>query len=105
MVSIYSLNYMVSTDGYTLDFWGLGTSVFGSAVVTSCLKILLISNTWTPAWIFFFLGSPFIYMLTLLVVMSQPTSSSWDIVAMYPSNLILVFFPPATSTGIIFSSL
>lgn len=70
------------SDGFNGTFWWTGTAVFGMTVVVSNNKIALMSNNWSIAEIFFYVGSMLMYLIILIVVMLIPTSNLYDIVSM-----------------------
>ena len=65
------------------EFWWVGTSIYGLAVLISNLKMVIMSNTWNLAHIIGILGSLLVYLFTLLVVMTWERSALWNIVQVY----------------------
>lgn len=64
--------YIIEDGGYGFTFWWTGTLIFGLTIVVANLKIIIISNTWTIAHGFFFLGMFVMYLITLAIFYYNP---------------------------------
>ncbi|CAD8175781.1 unnamed protein product [Paramecium pentaurelia] len=65
--SIYIFEANTHQAGRQISFWYTGTVIFWLAILISNLRIVIISNTWTIAHLFFLLGMIVMFIFTLLI--------------------------------------
>ncbi|CAD8171215.1 unnamed protein product [Paramecium octaurelia] len=65
--SIYIFDQSTHQAGRQLSIWYTGTVTFWLAILISNLRIVIISNTWSPAHIFFLFGMIAMFFFTLLI--------------------------------------
>ncbi|CAD8078815.1 unnamed protein product [Paramecium primaurelia] len=65
--SIYIFEANTHQAGRQISFWYTGTVIFWLAILISNLRIVIISNTWTIAHLFFLLGMIVMFLFTLLI--------------------------------------